>query len=103
MKGGHYAENIKSISRLGAGVLDKRYDSEEKRRVLYIGRTGDHSDAGSYTVWHITSGVDEELLTLAFTDWMGNILSTRGIHIVIDGKALKGSGRKNKGPKSPLF
>ena len=29
--------------------------------------------------------IDEELLTLIFTDWLGNILSTKGIHIVIDG------------------
>lgn len=35
-----------------------------------------------------------ELLTLAFTDWIGHILSTKGIHIAIDGKALRAATEK---------
>ena len=35
------------------------------------------------TFSRITGVIDEELLSLAFTDWIGNILNTKGIHIVI--------------------
>lgn len=55
------------------------------------------------TFSRIASGVDEELLTLAFTDWIGNILSTRGIHIVIDGKALRAAAEKVKDRKAPYI
>lgn len=48
-------------------------------------------------------GVDEELLALAFTDWIGNILSTKGIHIVIDGKALRAAAEKIRDKKAPYI
>lgn len=55
------------------------------------------------TFSRIVSGMDEELLALTFTDWIGNILSTRGIHIVIDGKALRAAAEKMKGKKAPYI
>lgn len=55
------------------------------------------------TFSRIASGTDEELLTLAFTDWIGNILSTKGIHIVIDGKALRAATEKIKDKKAPYI
>lgn len=55
------------------------------------------------TFSRIASGIDEELLTLAFTDWIGNILSTKGIHIVIDGKALRAATEKIKDKKAPYI
>ncbi len=48
-------------------------------------------------------GVDEELLALAFTDWIGNILGTKGIHIVIDGKALRAAAEKIRDKKAPYI
>lgn len=48
-------------------------------------------------------GIDEELLSMAFTDWIGNILSTKGIHIVIDGKALRAATEKIKDKKAPYI
>ena len=55
------------------------------------------------TFSRIASGVDEELLALAFTDWIGNVLSTKGIHIVIDGKALRAAAEKIKDRKAPYI
>lgn len=55
------------------------------------------------TFSRIASGIDEELLTLTFTDWIGNILSTKGIHIVIDGKALRAATEKIKDKKAPYM
>lgn len=55
------------------------------------------------TFSRIACGIDEELLSLAFTDWIGTILSTRGIHIVIDGKALRAAAEKIKDKKAPYI
>lgn len=54
------------------------------------------------TFSRIASGTDGELLALAFTDWIGTVLSTRGIHIVIDGKALRAAAEKVKDKKPPI-
>ena len=37
------------------------------------------------------SGVDVELLSLIFINRIGNIPDTKGIHLIIDGKALRAS------------
>lgn len=55
------------------------------------------------TFSRVASGVDGELLTFVFIDWIGNILSTKGIHIVIDGKALRAAAEKIKDKKAPYI
>lgn len=55
------------------------------------------------TFSRIACRIDEELLSLIFTDWIGNILSTKGIHIVIDGKALRAAAEKIKDKKAPYI
>lgn len=55
------------------------------------------------TMSRAVCNVDEELLTLAFVNWIGNILSTKGIHIVIDGKALRGATERLKDKKTPYI
>ena len=55
------------------------------------------------TFSRIACRIDEELLSLVFTDWIGNILSTKGIHIVIDGKALRAVAEKIKDKKAPYI
>jgi len=55
------------------------------------------------TFSRIASGIDEELLALAFTDWIGTILSTKGIHIIIDGKALRAATEKIKDKRPPYI
>lgn len=55
------------------------------------------------TFSRIACTIDEELLSLSFTDWIGNVLSTKGIHIVIDGKALRAAAEKIKDRKAPYI
>ncbi|MCD8295125.1 MAG: ISAs1 family transposase [Clostridia bacterium] len=55
------------------------------------------------TASRILSGVDEELFSYAFMEWVGEIVDTKGIHIVIDGKALRGSTDKMNGGRAPMI
>lgn len=55
------------------------------------------------TASRLLSGIDEELFSYAFMEWIGEILKTRGIHIVIDGKALKAAGSKVRGTRAPMI
>ena len=47
--------------------------------------------------------IDAQLLTYAFMDWIGRILDTKGIHIIIDGKALRAATEKLKDKKAPYI
>lgn len=55
------------------------------------------------TVSRILSGIDVELLISVFTDWIGNILDTKGIHVIIDGKALRAATEKIKDKRAPYI
>lgn len=55
------------------------------------------------TLSRAACNVDTELLTYVFVNWAGNILSTRGIHIVIDGKALRGATERLKDQRTPYI
>jgi predicted transposase YbfD/YdcC len=54
------------------------------------------------TASRLLSGIDEELFALEFMEWAGEIIRTKAIHIVIDGKALRASTDKVKGTKTPM-
>lgn len=54
------------------------------------------------TACRMLCGIDEYLFTMAFMEWIGEILSTRGIHLVIDGKALRAAESKVKDIRAPL-
>ena len=43
------------------------------------------------TIFRLVSTVDETLFLCSFMEWIGEILDTRGLHIAIDGKALRAS------------
>jgi len=43
------------------------------------------------TVSRLMSSIDEELFLYAFMEWIGEILDSRGLHLIIDGKALRGA------------
>ncbi len=58
--------------------------------------------ASPSTACRILSGVDEELFALEFMEWIGEIVSTKGIHIAIDGKALRGAMEKVKNYRAPM-
>lgn len=55
------------------------------------------------TFSRIASSVDVDLLTLTFMNWIGNILDTRGTHIIIDGKALRGATDKLSDKRAPYI
>ena len=52
--------------------------------------------ASPSTACRILAGIDEELFALQFTAWIGEIIETRGIHLIIDGKALRAAMEKEK-------
>lgn len=55
------------------------------------------------TVSRMLSGIDEEEFVYLFADWIGSIVNTRGIHVAIDGKALRGSTEKSRGGGTPYI
>lgn len=48
------------------------------------------------TMSRMLAAVDEEMVSLALINWIGEVLNTRGIHIAIDGKGLRAAARKVK-------
>lgn len=61
----------------------------------------EHGIASEATISRMLSGVDEEMFSLAFMEWTAEILREKGIHVIIDGKALRGSTEKVKGGEVP--
>ncbi|MCI6676437.1 MAG: ISAs1 family transposase [Clostridiales bacterium] len=59
--------------------------------------------ASPATVSRILGKIDEEMFCLSFIEWMTGILSTKGINIAIDGKALRGSMEKIKDRQAPYI
>ena len=58
--------------------------------------------ASPSTACRILAGIDEELFALQFTAWIGEIIETRGIHLIIDGKALRAAMEKVKNFRAPM-
>ena len=58
--------------------------------------------ASPATACRILSGIDEELYALEFMEWIGEILNTRGLHLAIDGKALRAAMEKVKNFRAPM-
>ncbi|MCD8348380.1 MAG: ISAs1 family transposase [Lachnospiraceae bacterium] len=54
------------------------------------------------TACRLLAGIDEWMFLYAFMEWVGEIIPTRGRHIVIDRKALRGSVEKVKGNKASM-
>lgn len=50
-------------------------------------------------LWHL----DVYLFALAFMEWIGEILKPQGIHLVIDGKALRAAASKVKNNRTPMI
>lgn len=59
--------------------------------------------ASASTVSRRLTGMDEEMFILAFTGWVGEILRSRGLHIAIDGKAIRAGMSKVTGSKTPMI
>lgn len=61
----------------------------------------EHGIASEATVSRMLNGIDEEIFALAFMEWTAEIVKERGMHIIIDGKALRGATEKIKGGNTP--
>lgn len=59
--------------------------------------------ASEPTISRMLSGIDEELFGLLFIEWVAGILDEHGIHVIIDGKALRGGTEKIKGGQPPYI
>lgn len=55
------------------------------------------------TMSRMLAAVDEEMVALALTNWIGEIYNTRGIHVAIDGKGLRAAARKVRDEKTPYI
>lgn len=55
------------------------------------------------TFSRVLSNVDEELVSLAVINWVGEIINTRGCHISIDGKGLRAAAEKMCDRKTPYI
>lgn len=58
--------------------------------------------ASPSTACRILSGIDEELFALEFMEWIGEVVRTKGTHLAIDGKALRGAMEKVKNFRTPM-
>jgi len=58
--------------------------------------------ASPSTACRILSRIDIGLFGLGFMEWIGEIVSTKGIHIAIDGKALRAAMEKVKDFRAPM-
>ena len=62
-----------------------------------------HGIASAPTACRILSAVDEELFLYIFMEWAGEIVDTKGAHIAIDGKALRGACDKARTFRTPML
>lgn len=59
--------------------------------------------ASPSTACRLLSGIDEELFALEFMEWIGEIVDTKGIHLAVDGKALRAGMEKVKDFRAPMI
>ena len=59
--------------------------------------------ASPSTACRLLSGIDEELFALEFMEWIGEIMDTKGIHLAVDGKALRAGMEKVKDFRAPMI
>ena len=55
------------------------------------------------TVSRLLSGLDEELFLFVFIEWIGSVVSTKGTHLAVDGKAIRAAAEKCKGKRAPMM
>ena len=55
------------------------------------------------TVSRLLSKVDEELFLFSFIEWIGEIVSTKGVHLAVDGKTIRAAAEKCKGKRAPMM
>lgn len=55
------------------------------------------------TASRLLSKIDEMLFLFVFIEWIGSIVSTRGVHLAVDGKAIRAAAEKCKGNRAPMM
>lgn len=55
------------------------------------------------TVSRLLSTVDEMLFLFVFIEWIGSIVSTKGAHLAVDGKAIRAAAEKSRGKGAPMM
>ena len=55
------------------------------------------------TVSRLLCSIDELLFLFVFINWIGQIVSTKGVHLAVDGKALCGATEKCKNGHAPMM
>lgn len=77
-----------------------------RRHVKWLRKRGlslKNGIASLSTVSRLLAGIDEELFLFVFIQWIGEIVQTKGVHLAVDGKAVKGAAAKVKGERAPMF
>ena len=59
--------------------------------------------ASEPTISRMLNGIDVDMFMYAFAEWTAEILCEHGIHIIIDGKALRGTAEKIKNGNAPCI
>lgn len=59
--------------------------------------------ASEATISRMLNGIDTYMFMYSFMEWTAEILYEHGIHIIIDGKALKGAAEKIKNGNTPFI
>ena len=77
--------------------------TRHQKRLKKIGLELRNGIASVATVSRLLSGVDEELFLFAFMEWIGEILDTKGLHLAIDGKAIRAAASRVRGRKAPML
>jgi len=55
------------------------------------------------TASRLLNSIDEDIFALTFSDWICQILNAEGIHIIIDGKALRAATEKIRNENTPYI
>jgi len=74
------------------------------RHLKWLGRYMklENGIASAATVSRMLCRIDEYLFAMAFMEWIGEILEIRGIHLIIDGKALRAATERVKNSRTPM-
>lgn len=62
-----------------------------------------HGVASLSTVSRLLTGIDEELFLVVFIEWIGEIVRTKGMHLAVDGKAIRAAAEKSRGKRAPMM
>ena len=77
-----------------------------KRHEKWLKKQGLPLDGGIpsvSTASRLLSTIDEMLFLFVFIEWIGSIVSTRGVHLAVDGKAIRAAAEKCKGNRAPMM